>query len=229
MSVETSSPPAPQARLADGVLSVGLCCVALCLLLLYWQSILPLSLGTAAALAFAALLLCRRMRVRMACGCDVDGTEHGDRACGTNSGITRVWSPYSPVTGGSTPSSHHHQAQQPQGGLWRLGGGPSADPGPGRPPTPVAGAAGPRSKCRGILPLLGGRSGASRGQASEPTEMAAGSCNRLPARNLVSACSVPTTCRLMPVVFSAGCPGSIYRLDKVYRTEDGQFRSTTLQ
>ena len=68
---------------------------------------------------------------------------HGDRACGTNSGITRVWSPYSPVTGGSTPSSHHHQAQQPQGGLWRLGGGPSADPGPGRPPTPVRGRRGP--------------------------------------------------------------------------------------
>ena len=35
MSVETSSPPAPQARLADGVLAVGLCCVALYLLLLY--------------------------------------------------------------------------------------------------------------------------------------------------------------------------------------------------
>ena len=77
-------------------------------------------------------------------------------------------SPYSPVTGGSTPSSHHHQAQQPQGGLWRLGGGPSADPGPGRPPTPVAGAAGPRSKCRGILPLLGGRSGASRATCPRP-------------------------------------------------------------
>ena len=41
-----------------------------------WQSILPLSLGTAAALAFAALLVCRRMRVRFGCGCDVDGTEH---------------------------------------------------------------------------------------------------------------------------------------------------------
>ena len=40
--------------------------------------------------------------------------------------------PYSPVTGGSTPSSHHHQAQQPKGGLWRLGGRPRADPGPGR-------------------------------------------------------------------------------------------------
>ena len=63
---------------------------------------------------------------------------------------------------GSTPSSHHHQAQQPQGGLWRLGGGPSADPGPGRPPTPVAGAAGPRSKCRGLLPPMGGGRG-SRG------------------------------------------------------------------
>ena len=63
-----------------------------------------------------------------------------------------------PVTGGSTPPSHHHQAQQPQGGLWRLGGGPSADPGPGRPPTPVAGAAGPRSKCRGLRPTTrGGR------------------------------------------------------------------------
>ena len=90
---------------------------------------------------------------------------HGDRTCGTNSGITRV---YSPVTGGSTPPSHHHQAQQPQGGLWRLGGGPSADPGPGRPPTPVAGAAGPRSKCRGLLPLLGGRSGASRATCPRP-------------------------------------------------------------
>ena len=97
-----------------------------------------------------------------------EGFFHGDRACGTNSGITRVWSPYSPVTGGSTPSSHHHQAQQPQGGLWRLGGGPSADPGPGRPPTPVAGAAGPRSKCRGLHTATRGGAGTSRGQAALP-------------------------------------------------------------
>ena len=99
---------------------------------------------------------------------------HGDRACGTNSGITRVWSPYSPVTGGSTPSSHHHQAQQPQGGLWRLGGGPSADPGPGRPPTPVAGAAGPRSKCRGLLPTTRRGAGASRTPCPLPGRRPAG-------------------------------------------------------
>ena len=52
-----------------------------------------------------------------------------------SSSLANIISPYSPVTGGSTPPSHHHQAQQPQGGLWRLGGGPSADPGPGRPPS----------------------------------------------------------------------------------------------
>ena len=45
--------------------------------------------------------------------------------------------PYSPVTGGSTPSSHPHQAHQPQGGLWALGRCPSAGSGPGGPPSPA--------------------------------------------------------------------------------------------
>ena len=66
-----------------------------------------------------------------------------------------------PVTGGSTPSSHHHQAQQPKGGLWRLGGRPRADPGPGCPPTPVPRGGGAGGRWGGLLPRVGRGAGAS--------------------------------------------------------------------
>ena len=99
---------------------------------------------------------------------------HRDPTCGPNSGITRAWSP---VTGGSTPSSHHHQAQQPKGGLWRLRGRPRADPGPRRPPTPVPRGGGGRTK---LLPRSNGgrgsRGSSSRGRGALPHGLGRGPC-----------------------------------------------------
>ena len=72
-SVETPSPPAPQALLATGERD-NIAVSSRCFFLL--SSNPPLSLGTAVAIPFAALRVCRQMRVRFGCGCDVDGTEH---------------------------------------------------------------------------------------------------------------------------------------------------------
>ena len=104
------------------------------------SSNLPLSLGTAAALAFAALLVCRRMRVRFGCGCDVDGTEHlrycaHGRARGWHRVCSRLWRTASGSKLGRLlamdprqPRSHYGNARQlsPRRGLRALQG-PSFD------------------------------------------------------------------------------------------------------
>ena len=64
--------------------------------------------------------------------------------------------PCSPVTGCYRAPSHSHQAHQPQGGLWQLGDRPSADLGPGGPPTPaVCCAAGRGAGAKLLCPTRG--------------------------------------------------------------------------